>query len=144
MAGETKILYGTEKTLSTTIGAIANNAISGACGTYSASDTSDYPDADFVLVVAFGTAPTERTSIDLLVRPLNVQSASDADAPQATYRPHLLGSFIVDNVTTSQVLFLRAYDLPREGELYLYNNGTGQSTSANAELYMKPRTVGPA
>lgn len=144
MAGETKIIYGTQKTISTTIGAVTNNAISAACGTYSATDTLGYPDADFVLVVAFGTAPTERTSIDLIVRPLNVQSTSDADAPQATYRPHLLGSFVVDNVTTSQVLFLRAYDLPKEGELYLYNNGTNQSTSANAELYMTPRTVGPA
>lgn len=144
MAGETKLVYGSEKTLSTTIGAISNNAISGACGTYSASDTLDYPDADFVLIVTFGTAPTERTSLDLLVRPLNIRGTTDADAPQATYRPHLLGSFVVDNVTTSQPLFLRAYDIPREGELYLYNNGTGQSTSASAELYMTPRTVGPA
>jgi len=144
MANELKKAYGTQKTVSTTIGAISNNAISSACGTYDATDTLNYPDADFVLVVTFGTAPTEGATIDLLVRPINVQSTNDTVAPQATYQPHRLGSFQVDNVTTSQVLFCTGYDLPKEGELYLYNNATGQSTSANAELYMTPRTLAPS
>lgn len=142
MANEVKKVYGTQKTLSTSIAAFANNAMSAAVGTYNSTDTLDYPDAGFVLKVTFGTAPTERTTIDLLVRPLNIQGTNDADAPQATYRPHPLGSFIVDNVTTSQYLFCKVYDLPKEGELYLYNNGTGQTTSANAELYMIPETRG--
>lgn len=144
MANETKLVYGTQKTLSTSIASISNNAISAAIGTYASLDTLDYPDADFVLVVSYGTAPTERTTLDLLVRPLNVVGTSDTLVPQATYRPHFLGSFIVDNVTTQQVLFLRTYDLPKEGELYLFNNSTAQATAANAELYMTPRTYAPS
>lgn len=144
MANEMKKVYGTQKTVSTTIAAIANNALSAACGTYTSTDTLDYPDADFVLVVAFGTAPTEGTTIDLLVRPMDVQSTNDTIAPQATYQPHRIGTFVVDNVTSAQYVFCSAFDLPKAGELYLYNNGSGQTTSANASLYMTPRTVAPA
>lgn len=144
MANELKKVYGTQKTVSTSIAAITNNAISAAVGTYSATDTLDYPDADFVLVVTFATAPTEGATIDLLVRPMDVQGTNDTAAPQATYQPHRIGTFVVDNVTAAQYLFCSGYDLPKSGELYLYNNATGQSTSANASLYMTPRTLAPA
>ena len=144
MANEIKKVYGTEKTFSTTIAAISNNAISAAIGTYSSTDTADFPDADFVLSVTFGTAPTEGTTIDLLVRPMNVHSTDDTVAPQATYQPHRIGTFVVDNVTAAQYLFCSGFDLPKTGELYLYNNATGQSTSANASLYMTPRTLMPS
>lgn len=144
MANEIKKVYGTQKTVSTSIAAIANNAISAAVGTYSATDTLDYPDADFVLVVTFATAPTEGSTIDLLVRPMDVQGTNDTEAPQATYQPHRIGTFVVDNVTAAQYLFCSGFDLPKAGELYLYNNTTGQSTSANASLYMTPRTLAPA
>lgn len=144
MANELKKVYGTQKTVSTSIAAIVNNAISAAVGTYSATDTLDYPDADFVLVVTFATAPTEGSTIDLLVRPMDVQGANDTVTPQATYQPHRIGTFVVDNVTAAQYLFCSGFDLPKAGELYLYNNATGQSTSANASLYMTPRTLAPA
>jgi len=144
MANEIKKVYGTEKTFSTTIAAISNNAISAAIGTCSSTDTLDYPDADFVLVVTFGTAPTEGSTIDLLVRPMDVQGTNDTVAPQATYQPHRIGTFVVDNVTAAQYLFCSGFDLPKTGELYLYNNATGQSTSANASLYMTPRTLMPS
>ena len=144
MANEIKKVYGTEKTFSTTIAAISNNAISAAIGTYSSTDTLDYPDADFVRVVTFGTAPTEGSTIDLLVRPMDVQGTNDTVAPQATYQPHRIGTFVVDNVTAVQYLFCSGFDLPKTGELYLYNNATGQSTSANASLYMTPRTLMPS
>lgn len=144
MANEVKKVYGTQKTFSTSIAAFANNAVSAAVGTYDSTDTLDYPDADFVLKVAFGTAPTEGATIDILIRPLNIQGTNDTGAPQASYQPHRYGSFQVDNVTTSQYLFATAYDLPKEGEIYLYNNATGQTTSANAELYMTPKTLAPS
>lgn len=143
MANEIKKVYGTQKTVSTSIAAIANNAISAAVGTYSATDTLDYPDADFVLVVTFATAPTEGSTIDLLVRPMDVQGANGTVTPEATYQPHRIGTFVVDNVTAAQYLFCSGFDLPKAGELYLYNNATGQSTSANASLYMTPRTLAP-
>lgn len=144
MANEVKKVYGTQKTLSTSIAAFANNALSAAVGTYNSTDTLDYPDADFVLAVSFGTAPTEGTTIDLLVRPINVESTNDTVAPQTTYQPHRIGSFYVDNVTTTQYLMCSGYDLPQEGELYLFNNATGQTTNANASLFMRPRTLMPA
>ena len=144
MANEAKFVRGTQKTVSTTIGAIANNAISSSVGSYSATDTLDYPDAEFVLKVTFATAPTENATIDLHVRAVDIQSTNDHEAPDATYRPGYLGSFTVNNVTTAQYLRCVGRDLPKAGDLYLFNNATGQSTSANAELYMTPLTLGPA
>ena len=144
MANEAVFKRGTQKTVSTTIGAISNNAISALVGSYTSTDTNDYPDAEFVLEVTFATAPTENATIDLHVRPMNIQSTNDHEAPDATYRPHYLGSFVVNNVTTAQYLRCVGRDLPKEGDLYLFNNATGQATSANAELYMTPLTLGPA
>lgn len=144
MANELKKVYGTQKTLTTTLAAFATNALSASAGSYTATDTLDYPDADFVLAVGYGTAPTEGTTIDLLLRPLAVQSTNDTVAPQASYQPHRIGSFVVDNVTGTQYLFCSAYDLPKSGEFFLFNNNTGQTTSANAALYMTPRTLVPA
>lgn len=144
MANELKKVYGTQKTLTTTLAPFATNTLSASAGSYSATDTLDYPDADFVLAVSYATAPTEGTTIDLLVRPLAVQSTNDTVAPQTTYQPHRIGSFVVDNITGTQYLFCSAYDLPQSGELYLYNNNTGQMTSTNAALYMRPRTLVPA
>lgn len=144
MAGETKIVRGTQKTLSTTIAAIANNAMSAAIGTYDATDTLDYPDAEFALKVTFGTAPLEMSSLDLCVRPLDIQGTNDAEVPDAGFQPHKIGSFSLNNVTSAQWLFCRAYDLPKSGEFYLFNSATGQSTVANAELYMTPLSYAPA
>lgn len=143
MAGEIKKVYGSQKTLSTSIAGIANNAISAAIGTYSSSDTNDYPDAEFVLKVAFGTAPTRAMTLELFVRPLNVVGTNDTVVPTASYQPHRVCSFVVENTTSTQYLYAVGYDLPKEGEFYLLNNGTGQTTSANAELYMTPRSYAP-
>jgi len=147
MANEAKFVRGTQKTISTTIAALTNNAAPTLAGSYTSADTGDYPDAEFVLKIAFATAPTENSTIDLLVRAMNIANTTDdANAPDATYRPGYVGSFLLDNIGSSTTMILRCvgYDLPKEGDLYLFNNNTGQSSAANASLYMTPRTLGPA
>ena len=151
MANEAVFKYGTQKTITTTGAATVNNAVSAAAGTYSATDTADYPDADFVLsTAAWAVAPTANTTIDLYVRPLNVVSTTDVDAPAVpgsatSWKSQYVCSFVVPGgATTANVLAAVGYNLPKEGEFYVFNNNTGQSLAVNWALYMTPRTYGPA
>lgn len=151
MANETVYKYGTTKTLTTTGGATSNNQMSAAAGTtYSQTDTLDYPDAVFVLVTAgFGAAPTAGTTIDLYVRPLDIDGTTDAPAPATgastdAYKAQYIGSFVLKASSASGDAYrCVGYDIPRAGEAYLFNNGTGQSLTVNWTLKMTPRTVGP-
>lgn len=153
MAGEAKFVYGTSKTLANANGgAVSNNQLSAAAGTtYSSTDTGDYPDAVFTVITAgFGGTPTSGSTIDVYIRPLNVDGTTDQPAPPtgastAAYKGVRACSFRLHASSASGDAYQAvAYDIPREGEVYLFNNATGQSLSANWTLKMKPRTVGPA
>lgn len=152
MAYESVYKYGTTKTLTTTGASITNNQLSTAAGvTYSQTDTLDYPDAVFVLGTAgFGGTPTSGTTIDLYLRPLNIDSTISAPAPPtgastATYKGQYVGSFVLTANGFSGITYqCIGYDIPRSGEAYLFNNGTGVSANANWTLKITPRTIGPA
>lgn len=152
MANEAVLKYGTIKTLANANGgATSNNQLSAAAGTtYSQSDTLDYPDAVFTLVTAgFGGTPTAGTTIDVYIRPLDVDGNTDQPAPATgastdAYKGKYATSFVVKASSTSGDAYEAiAYDIPRAGEVYLFNNGTGQSLSVNWSLKMRPRTLGP-
>ncbi|MCP4635908.1 MAG: hypothetical protein GY848_05485 [Methyloversatilis sp.] len=149
MAGEILVVYGTSKTLEANGASIANNNKGIADdATYSvASDGGGYPDAEFVASFAFGTAPTENTTLVLLAQPLDVDGTPDTDAPEdgaATFKAVPIGSFVVNNSTTTQYARLVAYDLPPLANYYLWNNATGQAVSAGWTLKVRPRTYKPA
>jgi hypothetical protein len=146
MANETKVVWGTPKTLEANGASTANNTISQADdASYGiVADGLSYPDAEFVLSCAFATSPTENTTVDLLARELNIDSTNDAQAPETTYRARYIGSFLLNNVTSTQYLKLMAQDVPTEADYYVHNNGTGQTMSAGWTLKVTPRSVGPA
>jgi len=146
MAGQAIVMLGTQKTLASSGGSIANNAVAQAStASYDiAADGAYYPDADFVLTATFGTAPTEGTTLALYARPLDVDGTADTEAPEATRPTVFVGTFTVNNVTAAQTMTLRAYDVPTKADYYLHNNGTGQTVSAGWVLKVTPRTVGPA
>ena len=140
------VKLGTTKTLEANGDSTANNVITLVEdeGYSISADGANAPDADFVLSVTFGTAPTENSSVALYARELNIDDTADADAPAATYKPRYIGVFIVDNVTTTQHLKLRATDVPSEADYYIFNNATGQTISAGWTLKVTPRTIGPS
>lgn len=146
MAGETILKFGTPKTLEANGAAITNNALAQADdATYSVSaDGSYYPDARFVASFAFATAPTEGTVLALYARPLDIDGTADAEVPEATRPTEFIGSFVVNNVTTTQYAHLMAQSVPWNAEYYLHNNGTAQSVSAGWTLKVTPFTVAPA
>ena len=153
MANEAVIKYGTPKTLANANGgATSNNQLSAACPTtYSQTDTADYPDALFVLVTAgFGGVPTSGATVDVWIRPLDIDGTTDQPAPPtgastAVYKGRYACSFTLHASSSSGDAYSAvAYDIPRAGEVYLFNNATGQSLSANWTLKLTPRTIGPA
>lgn len=144
MANELKFARGVQKTLEANGAAIANNAIGQADDAdYLAIDTGDFLDAEFALLVNFTVAPTADRSIDLIIRPLNIDGVNDAPAPTATYRIEMFAFFVPNAATGAQYLRAIARNVPKEGQVWLYNNGTGQSMPLGWTLKMTPLTVAP-
>ena len=146
MSGETILKLGTPKTLEANGSNIANNALAQADdANYSvSSDGAYYPDAKFVASFTFGTAPTEGTVLALYARPLDIDGTNDAEVPETTRPTVFIGTFAVNNVTTTQYAELIAQDVPWNASYYLHNNGTGQTLSAGWTLKVTPCTVAPA
>lgn len=146
MANEAVVKLGTIKTLESAGASVANAAMSAeSTSSYGVvADGAGYPDADFVLAVAFTTAPTANTTLDLYARELDIDSTNDAQAPTTTYKARYIGSFVVNAVTTAQYLKLCARDVPLVAGYYIHNNATGQALSAGWTLKATPRTMGPA
>lgn len=139
MANEIINAYGTQKTLEANGASISNNAIGQANDAdYSNSDTNDFPDAIIAFSGAYSVAPTAGKSIDIIIRPLNFDSTNDAPSPSATYLQHKFGEFVPDASTSTQYLWCRVKDIPREGQVWLYNNATGQTISAGWTLKLTP------
>lgn len=146
MAGEEIVKRGTQKTLEASGGAIASGAVVQANdATYSlAADGANYPDAEFVLAATFSSVPTEGGVLALYARPLNIDGTADAEIPKAALPVWFVGSFVVNNVTSTQFMTLLAQDLPDEAEYYIHNVSAAQTVSAGWSLKVKPRTRGLA
>lgn len=145
MSGETIVVRGATKTLESNGASISNNAIGLADDqSYDMDvDGGGYPDVEFVLTCAFGTAPTEGAVVALYARPLDIDSTNDAEVPEVARPTVFVGSFTVNNVTTTQTIPLNgiyAQDVPKKADYYLHNNGTGQSISTGWKLLATPRT----
>ena len=146
MSGEMVVVNGTTKTLVSSGASLSNNTMSAAsAATYDrGTDGGGFPDADFVLAVAFGTAPTVNTTIDLYARELDIDGTGDAVAPTTTYKRRYIGSFPVINQTAMQYIKINAFDVPKLAEYHIHNNGTGQTISAAWTLKITPRSYAPA
>lgn len=146
MAGEMTVVHGTARTLEASGASIANNAVGQADDASYSLNThgANFPDAEFILSFAFGTAPTEGTTLALYARPLDIDGTNDAEVPEAARPTEPIGVFVVNNVTTTQYARLIARDLPRIADYYIHNNGTGQTLSAGWKLVVVPRTYKPA
>lgn len=149
MSGEGIVFRGTPKTLEASGSSITNNSVVQAddASYDTTSDGAGYPDAEFVLTCAFGTGPTEGTVVQLMARPLDIDSTNDAEVPEMARPTLLIGVFVVNNVTTTQYIPMQgiyARDVPVKADYYLGNNGTGQTVSSGWKLVVTPRTKGPA
>ena len=151
MANQTILVYGTQKTLTSTGSSVTNGQLSSAAGTtYSQTDTSDYPDAVFTLDVGtMSASATAGNTIDVYIRPLDVDGTTDTPAPLTgastdAYKGKYICSFTMKAASTG-VYATIGYDIPRAGEAYIYNgSGVTVANSGNWTLKMTPRTYGPS
>lgn len=133
MAIQDKYIYGATTVLhdKASTATVANNTMSAESAEFTSTEHSDYPMGEFELDITFSTAPSFGKSIDLYVRDQSLDGTGKSPAPATTYKRRKLASFYPDTVTTQQ--FLRAIAiLPKEGTVYLFNNGTFQDMPAAA------------
>ncbi len=140
--------YGTLDDLDSASAAVSNNTFSVAGDLAAWTNDDDAPIATVVGLFTFGTAPTGGATIDLYARLLNIaDTTKDAPVPTTDQPVVYLGAYILDNVTSEQVIAIDVV-LPnaktsQEYEFYIYNNGTGQSLSSGWSLQITPKTYGP-
>jgi len=146
MANETKRVYGSSTTLTSTGASLTSGSISAAMGTtLDLSAAGDYPHVRFYFTGTFATATgIENKVLELICRELDVDGTTDTEVPTATYRNRLVGAFVVKNSTSAQNLVCDVYDAPRKGEYYLYQE-TGQTLNGTGNWTVKatPFTYGP-
>lgn len=136
---------GTTLTLEASGGSITSGSVVQADDdTYdTVTDGEGVPDAEFVLSFAFSSTPTENGVLALYARPLDIDSTNDAEAPEATRPTRFIGSFVVNNVTTTQYAILVGRNLPKLAAYYLHNSGTGQTCSSGWTLKVTPLGMTP-
>lgn len=146
MSNEAVIVKASPYTVEANGASIANNAIGQADdATYDITVSGNsYPDAKFVVALTFSVAPTEGTTVALYARPIDIDGTNDGEVPETTRPTVYIGSFVVNNVTTTQYIELYAQNVPWKADYYLHNNGTGQTISAGWTLKITPYTLKPA
>lgn len=146
-SGDTIVKFGTTDDLDNSSSAVADAAFSVQADLASWTNDDDAPMATVVGLFTFGTAPSALTPINLYARLLNVaDTTKDTPTPTADQPVIYLGGFILDDVTTEQVI---AIDVALPGqqtsqayEFYIENK-SGQSLSAGWSLQITPKTHGP-
>jgi len=138
--------FGTQDTLGTSSAAVADGAFSIASDLSTWTNDDDAPQASVVLLANFSVAPDANSSINLYLRPLNIQSTNDQEIPDANFQHTYVGSFPVNDVTTAQYINIQI-SLPNNAasqnyEFYIENQ-TGQSLPAGWDIFVTPKTIGP-
>tara|TARA_R110002096_G_C14661910_1_gene728364 strand:+ start:50001 stop:50456 length:456 start_codon:yes stop_codon:yes gene_type:complete len=138
--------FGTQDTLGTSSAAVADAAFSVAGDLSTWTNDDDSPMASVILLANFSVAPDANSSINLYLRPLNIESTNDGDVPDANFLHMFAGSFPLNDVTTAQYITITV-GLPntktsQEYEFYVQND-SGQSLPAGWDIYVTPKTIGP-
>ena len=139
--------FGTQVTLGTSSSAVVNDAFSVAGDLSTWTNTDDVPRASVTLSATFSSAPTEGSALNLFLRLVDVESTNDQEIPDANYGHVYAGSFPVNDVTSEQYqtidISLPNGSTSQQYEFYLENKA-GQTMSAGWDIYVTPKTYGPA
>ena len=139
-------VFGTQDTLGTSSAAVADAgfSIDGDLSTWTNDD--DAPQASVILLANFSVAPDANSSINLYLRPIDIQSTNDQDVPDANFQHTYVGSFPINDVTTAQDCSIQI-SLPNTMTSQYYEfyveNQTGQSLPAGWDIYVTPKTLAP-
>lgn len=143
---DTIVKFGTQDDLDSSSAAVTDGSFSVAGDLATWTNDDDAPLASVVGLFTFGTAPDAGSVINLFCRPMNiVDTTKDQNAPTADQPITFLGAFILDNVTTEQVIAIEVF-LPlvvssQQFEFYIENQA-GQTLSSGWSLQITPKTYG--
>ena len=139
--------FGTQDTLGTSSAAVANDAFSIAGDLSTWTNDDDAPQASVILLANFSVAPDANSSINLYLRPLNIQSTNNQDIPDANFQQTYVGSFPLNDTTAAQYINIQI-SLPNnqtsQGYEFYVENKSGQSLPAAWDIFVTPKTLGPA
>ena len=138
--------FGTQVDLDSTSATVADGAFSISTDLVVFTNSDDAPQASIVGFFDYAVAPDANSSINLYLRPINIQSTNDQETPDANFQHTYVGSFPVNDVTTNQYIAIDI-SLPntktsQEYEVYIENQ-TGQTIQAGWIIYVTPKTIGP-
>jgi len=138
--------FGTQDTLGTSSADVTNNSFSIAGDLSTWTNDDDALMASVILLVNYASAPDVNTSVNLYLRPLNMEGTNDGDVPDANFQHMYVGSFPTNDVTTAQYILI-TISLPntktsQEYEFYVENK-TGQTLPAGWDIFVTPKTLGP-
>lgn len=139
--------FGTQDTLGTSSGSVADAAFSVAGDLSTWTNDDDAPQASVTLLADWNTtAPDVNSVVNLYLRLLNTQSTNDQEIPDANFTHTYVGSFPVNDVLTNQYITIDI-SLPngqtsQQYEFYIENK-TGEQIQAGWDIYVTPKTIGP-
>jgi len=138
--------FGNQDTVTSSSSSVADGAfsVSGDITTWTNDD--DAVSAAVVFEGTYSSAPDASSSVSLFARLMNIQSTNDQDTPDSNFGHTFLGSFPLNDVTSSQYIAIEV-SLPntktsQEYEFYIQNNA-GQTLSSGWDLYITPKAIGP-
>ncbi len=131
---------------------IANNLFSVAGDTTAWTNSDNAPFASFALEFQFDTATPTVGAIDLFAQLTDIQGTNDPGVPDANFPHTYLGTFPLDFTITFDNDYwslIESVELPNMHasqiyHFYLRNNGTGSTMGVNWDLFIIPKTFGPA
>ena len=137
---------GTQDTLGTSSAAVADAGFSIAGDLSTWINDDDALGGFLILLANFAVAPDANSSINVFIRPLNIQGTNDAEVPDANMQQGYIGSFSLNDVTTAQYPWI-AFTIPffkTSGEFEFYlENDSGQSLPAGWDIYVTPTAPAP-
>jgi len=143
--------FGTQDRIDdTSTSSIANDAFSVAADIATWTNDDDAPFCVMVLMCQWATAPDDGSIINIYARKLNVEGTNDSPAPSTANQDQIIGFFTVDGDVATATDAYHVTDwmtLPnhyssQQYDFYLENK-TGQTISANWDMWITPVTKGP-
>jgi len=138
--------FGTQVDLDSTSAAVVDAAFSVVGDLITWTNTDNAVVANIILSANYTVAPDANSSVNLYLRPINIVTTSDQEAPDGNFQHSYVGSFPVNDVTTAQLSSINIA-LPnvltaQEYEFYI-ENVTGQTIPAGWTLYITDKAIGP-
>lgn len=143
--------FGTADALGNTTSSVASDAFSDGTNDLTAwTNDDDAPEAAAVLTMQYASGTLDTNPfVALYARLIDIDGATDAPVPDASYQERYLGRFIVDPnlATATDNAHSEKVRLPNVKSSQVYHfyieNKTGVTIAAGWELTITPTTVGP-